>query len=48
MQGEHWRMFADSRQIMFYADSPGPIKYSFVKQQHEELVPEPIQSQPSV
>ena len=41
-------MVAESRQIMFYADSPGSIKCTFVKKQHEDMLPEQLQSNPSV
>ena len=33
MQGEHWTMIANSCQILFFADSLGRKKYSFLKQQ---------------
>ena len=48
MQGEHWIMIANSRQILYFADSPGRKKYSFLKQHFEEMMPEPLQSHPSV
>ena len=48
MQGEHWIMIANSRQILYSADSFGPKKYSFLKQQYEQMMPEPLQSHPSV
>ena len=48
MQGEHWIMFANSRQVMYFADSLGSKKYSFLKQQYEKMMPEPLQSHPSV
>ena len=32
MQGEHWIMFANSCQKMYFADSLGRKKYSFLKQ----------------
>ena len=48
MQGEHWNMIAKSRQILFFADSLGSKKYSFLKQQYEQMMPEPLKSQPSV
>ena len=48
MQGEHWITIAKSRQILYFADSLGRKKYSFFKQQYEEMMPEPLQSHPSV
>ena len=48
MQGEHWIMIADSRQKLFFEDSFGRKKYSFLKQQYEQMMPEPLQSHPSV
>ena len=48
MQGEHWIVVANSRKILYFADSHGRKKYSFLKQQHEQMMPEPLQSHPSV
>ena len=48
MQGEHWIMIANYRQILYFADSLGRKKYSFVKQQCEQIMPEPLQSHTSV
>ena len=48
MQGEHWIMIANFRQKLFFADSLGRKKYSFLKQQYEQMMPEPLQSHPSV
>ena len=48
MQGEHWIMIVNSRQKLFFADSLGRKKYSFLKQQYEQMMPEPLQSHPSV
>ena len=48
MQGEHWIMIANSRQKLYFADSLGRKKYSFLKQQYEQMMPEPLQSHPSV
>ena len=48
MQGEHWIMIANSRQILSFADSHGRTKYSFLKQPYEQVIPEPLQSHPSV
>ena len=35
MQGEHWMMIANSCQNLYFADSLGHKKYSFLKQQIE-------------
>ena len=48
MQGEHWIMIANCRQKLYFADSLGRKKYSFLKQQYEQMMPEPLQSHPSV
>ena len=48
MQGEHWIMVANSRQKLYFADSLGRKKYSFLKQQYEQMMPELLQSHPSV
>ena len=48
MQGEHWIMIANSRQKLFFADSLGRKKDSFLNQQYEQMMPEPLQSHPSV
>ena len=48
MQGEHWMMIAKSCQIFYFADSVSRKKYSFLKQQYEQMMPEPLQSQPSL
>ena len=48
MQGEHWILIANSRQKKYFADSLGRKKYSFLKQQNEQMMPEPLQSHPSV
>ena len=48
MQGEHWIMIANSRQKLYFADSLGSKNYSFLKQQYEQMMPEPLQSHPSV
>ena len=47
-QGEHWIMIANSRQKLYFADSLGRRKYSFLKQHYEQMIPEPLQSRPSV
>ena len=48
MQGEHWIMTANSCQKLYFADSLGRKKYSSLKQQNEQMMPEPLQSHPSV
>ena len=48
MQGDRWIKIANSCQKLYFADSLGRKKYSFLKQQNEEMVPEPLQSHPSV
>ena len=48
MQGEHWIMIANSRHKLYFADSLGRKKYSFHKQQSEQMMPAPLQSHPSV
>ena len=48
MQGEHWIMIANSRQILYFADSFYRKKYSFLKWRYEQMMPEPLQSHPSV
>ena len=47
MQGEHWIVIANFLQKLYFADSLGRKKYSFLKQQHEQMMPEPLQSHPS-
>ena len=46
--GEHWIMIANSRQIVYLADSLGRKKNSFLKQQYELMIAEAQQSHPSV
>ena len=48
MQGEPWIMIAKSCQIICFADSLRRKKYSFLKQQYEQMMPEPLQAHPSV
>ena len=48
MQGEHWIMIANTRQILCFADSRGRNKYSFLRQHNEQMMPEPPQSHRSV
>ena len=48
MQGEHWILIANSLQKLFFAASLDRKKYSFLKQEYEQMMPEPRQSHPSV
>ena len=48
MQGEHWIMIANFRQELYFADSLGRKKYSFLKQHYKQIIPAPLQSHPSV
>ena len=48
MQGEHWKLIVNSLQKLYFADSLGRKKYSFLKLQDEEMMPEPLRSHPSV
>ena len=46
MQREPWIMIANFRQRLYFADSLGREKYSFLKRLCEQKLPEPIQSHP--
>ena len=48
LQGEHWIVTANCCQIMYLADSLGRKKYSFFKQKYGEMMPDPLQSRPSL
>ena len=48
MQGEHWITIANFRRELYFADSPGRKKYNFLKQHYEQMMPEPLESLPSV
>ena len=48
MQGVHWIMIAKFCQVLSFADILGHKKYSFLKQQYEQMMPEPLQSHPIV
>ena len=48
MRGEHWIMIADSCQILYFAECLGRKKYSFLKQLYGHMMPEQLQSHPSV
>ena len=41
-------MIANSRQILYFADSLGRKKYSFLKRRYKQMMPEAPQSHPSV
>ena len=46
MQGEHWIMIANICHKWYFVDSLG--RGSFLNQQYEQMMPEPLQSHPSV
>ena len=48
MQGEHWIMVAIFRHEVFFADSLGRKKYSFLKQHYKQMMSAPVQSHQSV
>ena len=48
MQGEHWIMMANFCQKLYFADSLGRKMYCFLKQHYEQMMPEALQSHPSV
>ena len=49
MQGEHWIMIANFRHELFFADSLGRKRYSFLNNQHyKQMMPAHLQSHPSV
>ena len=48
MQGEHWIMIANFRHELYFADSLGRKKYSFLKQHYKQMMPASLQSHPSV
>ena len=48
MQGEHWKMIANACQKMNFANILGRKRYTFLKQQKDQLMPEPLPSHPSV
>ena len=48
MQVEHWILTANVCQIMYFADSFGRKKYSFLEQLYEQMMPELLLSNPSV
>ena len=48
MQGEHWILIANTRQILWFADSLARKWYSFLKQLYEQTMAEPLQPHPGV
>ena len=48
MQGEHWIMIAKLGQTLCFPDSLRRKKYSFLKHQYEQMMPELLQSHRSV
>ena len=48
MQGEHSMMIENFCQKLYFAEPLGRKGYSFLKQQYEQRMPEPLQSHPSV
>ena len=48
IKGELWIMIENSRQMLFFADSLGRKRYTFLKQKYEQIMPEPLQSHTNV
>ena len=48
MQGEHRIMLASFRHSLFFADSLGCNRYSFLNQHYKQMMTAPLQSHPSV
>ena len=48
MQGEQWIMIANYCRILYVSDSLLRKKHSFLKQQYEKMMPEPLQSHTNV
>ena len=49
MQGEHWIMSANFRHELYFADSLGCKRDSFLNNQlYKQMMPAPLQSHPSV
>ena len=48
MQGEHWSMIVKFRHELYFADSLGRTKNSFLKQHYKQRMPAPLQSHSSV
>ena len=47
MQGGQWIFISKSCQILYFVDSLGRKKYKFLKQQYEQIMPEPLHSIPA-
>ena len=48
LQGENWTLIANFRHELYFAESLGCKKYSFLKQHYKQMMPVPLQSHPSV
>ena len=48
MQGEYWILIENSCQSLYFVDSLARKKHGLLKQQLEQMMPEPLQSHPSV
>ena len=48
LQGDNLILIANSRHQLFFADSLGSEKYSFLKQQNKQMMPEMLLSHPSI
>ena len=48
MQGEYWIVIENFHQKLYFVESLGRKKYRLLKQQHEQMMPEPLQSHSSV
>ena len=48
MQCELWIMIANFQHELYFADSLGRKKYSFLKPHYKQMMPAPLQSHPSV
>ena len=46
MQNKHWIVIANFRQVFYFAVFLSHKKNSFLKQQHEQLMPEPLRFHP--
>ena len=46
MKGDHWLMIENSRHNLYFVDSLG--RPSFLNQQYKQMLPQPLQSHPSV
>ncbi len=47
LQCEHWIKITNSRRKLYFADSLCRKMYSFLKQQYEKMMSDPLQSHPS-